>query len=188
MKKLKTLLTDNLKNKDSFKTIVVDGQEVKVTKVGLRHLNHIKNLDPEDPKAVEKYANLFMPNCSWAQGELVLFHVEHFNRKLPQEIEYMGNIFNADDVKISSKTTFVYDDVLYEFKPLYFFEMFQSDSDMLTEKYKKGPVVDDWKKMPAFVNTWANKIRNTVTIRGSNGLVINGGDNILEVFIGNDKQ
>lgn len=183
MKKLQTLLTEAQKNKDSYKIIDVDGVDVKITKIGLRHLNLIKNLDPEDEKAVEKYANLFMDKCSWAQGEYILFHVEHFNRKLPEVVEYNGNLFNINDVHINSQTTFEYNGKTFNFKPVYFFERFPDDVALLSAKYRStdGEIID-WGEMPAFVNTWAHKLRNTITVKGSNGLVLNDGTEILEVF------
>ena len=146
-------------------------------------MNIIKNLDPEDEKAVEKYANSFMPNCTWAEGEFVLFHVEHFNQGLSDSVEYAGNVFNIEDVKIDSQTEFTYAGETYSFKPLYFFETFDSDEDLLKTKYKSGPKVENWGEMPAFVNGWANKIRNTISVTGSKGLKISDGASILEVFL-----
>lgn len=183
MTKLKTLLSKNLKNSTKSKIINVNGTEVNITKIGLRHLNLIKNLDPEDEKAVQVYAQSFMPNCNWAEGEFVLFHVEHFNQGLSDSVEFEGNTFNVSDVKIDSQTEFEYNGETYKFKPLYFFEMFESDEDLLSKKYVSGPEVENWGDMPAFVNTWANKIRNTISVTGSNGLKISDGAQILEVFL-----
>lgn len=171
------------------KTIQVNGKEIKIPKLGVKHFELIK-----EPRAYEENMRILMnsieKNLTKAEQDLVGLHLLAFNSSINTKIEYEGQTYTIDDVKIIQQLKFTYDNKVYRFKSPNA-EAQTGTVDQLLKaclmSVKENGIEQgnniDFLKMPAFVYEWADGITNTVGIT-IDGKLIKGINNIMEVFNG----
>lgn len=175
---------------DNSKTIEINGKEVKIPKLGLKHYNLIKEL-----KTHEENYKILMESIhkglSVAEKDLVAVHLMAHNSVIKEKVYKDGFIFNIKDVYITQKLKFEYKDYAFKFKSPKIEDRTSSVDVMLSSccvSATKGGVKIDipnfFDDTPAFVYKWAEAICNTVAIKDKDGKEIKGLHDIVELFNG----
>lgn len=175
---------------DNSKKITVNGKEVKVPKLGLKHYNLIKEL-----KTHEENYKILMESIhkglSVAEKDLVAIHLMAHNKAIKDRITQDDFVFDVNNVYISQKLKFEYKDYCFKFKSPKADDRTSSVDVMLSSccvSATKGGVKIDipnfFDDTPAFVYKWAEFICDTIAIKDKDGKEIKGLYNIVELFNG----
>ena len=165
-----------------IKILKVNGKEIKIPKLGLKHqkiLNSIR--DPGDHMRSLVYS--ICPGLSAAEGEYVLLHLLAFNGKIKDK-EIDGHLYKIDDVRMVDQYEFQYQGNVFKFRKPTLFEGFASVDLVLKETFESvnGEHKEiDFMKMPAFIHKWSESLVFPLVLDTPRG-PIKGLTNILGLF------
>lgn len=166
-----------------IKKITIDGIEISLPKLGLKHHNLMKEVKmPDENLAI--LLDSIKPGLDAVQSDIVLLQLLAFNGKIKEEAEKDGFTYRLSDVYGCRILTHRLNGQEYKFNAPERFSKFGS-ADAILDKYFSS--VDgrtekpDFMKLPAFVIKWVDGIVNTVAIPGPNG-PIKGIGNIIGLF------
>lgn len=163
------------------KKISVNGKEITIPKLGLKHHNLVKN-EMNPIEALNKIMGSIYKGLTAAENDFVALHLLEFNGKLKSESSKDGFKYSLSDMYICQKLEFQYGGHTYKFKSHSPFDQFGS-VDMVLQNLYIGDLVPDFMDMPAFVSKWADEITTTIAIPGPNG-PIKGMLKIMEILNG----
>lgn len=159
----------NLKLILPTKKVNINGKEISIPKMGLKHQQLIKN--EKDPTvAMQKIMRSIAPELNASENDFVSLHLLAFNGQIKNKKVDDGFEYNIDTLYISQRLEFQYAGKTFKFRAPEAFEEFGPVDDVLKTLYLSDDV-QDWLDMPAFVSTWADDITNTVAIDGPHGPV-----------------
>lgn len=169
------------------KVIEVNGKQIKVPKLGLKHRMLIKDASNHE-ETMKVLLNYIQPNLSLAERDILTLHLLEYNGRLKQSVEKDGFVYKLDDVYICQQLKFSYGEYEFKFRSPSF-ELLKGPLDILLNQCcvsvkHKGKKIDtpDFMQMPAFVHRWGEMITNTVAINGPNGTEIKGLYKIVELL------
>lgn len=166
-----------------LKKIKVNGKDVSIPKLGLKHHNLLKDIkSPEENLSL--LINSIQPGLTPAETDFVSVHLLEFNGKIPAKKVVNGFEYSIETMRITQRLEFQFGGNVFKFRAPTHFEKFKGMDDMLTQcletvNGQKEEV--DFLKMPAFVKKWADDIYCTVQIDGPTGPV-RGVSNIIGTF------
>lgn len=170
------------------KTITLNGKDIKIPKLGLRHKLLI-NTEMGYEECIKAILSTISTNLSQAERDLVTLHILEFNDKIKSKVEVNGVHFDINDVEISQKLKFVVGDYEFKFKTPSL-ETMNGPLDVILKqccvyvKYKGEKIeCPDFMDMPAYVFNWIEDISTTISIKYDGG-EIKGLYNIMELFNG----
>lgn len=166
-----------------LKKIEVNGKEVTIPKLGLKHhalLNKVTS--PEEH--IKVLVNSIRPDLTYAEANLVLLHVLEFNGKIKESVVRDGFTYRISDAYICQRLEHQYSGNTFYFRSPEQDEKMITPEDVLKKcfiRVNDSDVVPDFLSLPAFVYNWADDIMTTVAIKGPYGPV-KGLSKILELF------
>lgn len=164
-----------------FKTIAVNGKEVKIPKMSLYHYKVLAGKTKPDEVNFELVKSI-CPGLSRAERDVVLLHTLEYNGKLLAE----RNGFKLDNIEICQQLKFHIGDYSFRFTTPSTEDLFAVPEEVLNisirESRYKGELIEnpDFFNMPAYVKNWLELILTTVKMTSDDGEVISGLDEILE--------
>lgn len=178
----------NLDITPNFKMVNINGKNVKVPKLGLRHRLLVKEeLNHEEMTKV--LMNSIAPNLSMAERDILTLHLLAYNDRMASTKVVNGFEYNIENVYICQKLKFVLNGFEFKFRSPSF-ELLKGPADILLKECciyvkKDGKQVDvpDFMDMPPFVLNWVEQITNKIAIDGPTGQ-IRGLYEIVELFSG----
>lgn len=169
-----------------YKQVSVNGKDIKIPKLGLRH-RMLFDPSKSHEESLKQLLATIHPNLSAAERQLVMVHILAYNERINASKTINGITYSVDDVFISQKLKFEFDDMTFKFKSPTM-ESLQGPIDLVLRDccvwVKKGTEkidVPDFMEMPAFVAHWAEQISTMVSFNGPKGL-IKGLQDIVEFF------
>ena len=147
------------------KTIELNGKQIKIPKLGLKHHKLVRDPKPGD-ESLRILIDSIHPGLSGEECEYVLVHLAAFNGRCFENKIVDNFTYSLDTMKIIRKTSFKIQDTEYNFRSPYFGEQFISAKDIL-----ESTSIDELKfgSMPAYVANWSEQIISTIQIDGPNG-------------------
>lgn len=178
----------NLEISQNFKTINVNGKEIRVPKLGLRH-RLVLEPGQSHEDSLKALLKTVSPNLSLAERDVLTLHILAYNERMPNKIIVDDFEYDLDNVYICQKLKFQFNDFEFKFRSPTM-ELLKGPADILLKTccvyVKKGDQkidIPDFMDMPAFVMNWVEQITKTVAIDGPNG-PIKGLYEIAELFSG----
>lgn len=166
-----------------LKKIVVNGKEVSIPKLGLKH--HALMKDVKSPEGhIRTLINSIRPDLTAAEANVVLLHTLEFNGKIKESVTKDGFTYNINDVYVSQRLEHQFNGYTFYFRAPNQFESFSTPDDVLEKCFLRvndSEVVPDFMNMPAFVYSWADDITTNIAIKGPYG-PLKGLSKILELF------
>lgn len=166
-----------------LKKIVLNGKEITIPKLGLKH--HALMQEVKSPEEhIEILVNSIRKDLSAAEANIVLLHVLEFNSKIKDTVIKDGFTYKISDVYICQRLEHQFSGYNFVFRAPTQFEKFSTPDDVLKTCFLRvndSEVVPDFMDMPAFVYSWADDITTNVAIKGPYG-PIKGLAKILEIF------
>ncbi|QQG32160.1 baseplate hub [Citrobacter phage CkP1] len=166
-----------------IKKIQVNGKNISIPKLGLKHHNLIKDI-----RDLSENMGLLLdsihPGLTAAESDIVCLHLLEFNGKLKSKVIKDEFEYNINDIYICQRLEFQYSGNTFYFRAPHRYETFTTIDKMLSECFIKtndSEEVPNFLKMPAFVSKWADDITNTIAIPGPHG-PIKGVSQILGIF------
>lgn len=173
----------NLKVILPIKKITIDGIEIVLPKLGLKHHNLMKDVKMPDEN-LSILLDSIKPGLNAYQSDIVLLQLMSFNGKLKDEVVKDGFTYRLEDVYVSQVLTQRLSGKEFKFRAPERFSKFGS-ADAILSKYFVSVDGDtekpDFMNLPAFVIKWVDDIVQTVSINGPDG-PIKGMANILGIF------
>lgn len=166
-----------------LKKINVNGKEVTIPKLGLKHhalLNKVSS--PEEH--IKALIGSIRKDLTFAEANFVLLHVLEFNGKIKDSVTKDGFTYRISDAYICQRLEHQYSGNTFYFRSPEQDEKFTTPDDVLAKcfiRVNDSDVVPDFLSLPAFVYSWADDIVTSVAIKGPYGPV-KGLSKILELF------
>lgn len=166
-----------------LKKIKLNGKEVTIPKLGLKHhvlMNGVKSPNEH----IKALINSIHPNLTAAESNLVLLHTLEFNGKIKGKTVKDGFNYDINDAYICQRLEHQFNGNTFYFRSPEQFESFTTPDDVLKTCFLRvndSEVVPDFMDMPAFVYSWADDINTSIAIKGPYGPV-RGLSKILEIF------
>lgn len=175
----------NLKLLLPIKKIDINGKEVVIPKLGIKHYQLTKNI--ENPvEILDVIVKSIEPGLSLAEYDYMILHLLEFNFKIKSEVEYNGQTLYLKDVYISQKLNFTYQGNEYIFNSPD--RLISGTADqILAETYTGNAGEVDFLEMPAFVSKWLKSMTDTLSIKTNNG-IISGAAKIMDLFKDGKEQ
>lgn len=163
------------------KKINLNGLEIVLPKLGLKHHNLMKDVKmPDENLAI--LLDSIKPGLDAVQSDYVILHLLAFNGKLKEQVEKNGFLYKLSDVYTCQQLTHRLSGQEFNFRAPERFAKFGPVDSILSEYYvPKGTEKPDFMKFPAFVIKWVDSIVNTIAINGPNG-PIKGMAKVMEIF------
>lgn len=160
------------------KKIELNGKEIVIPKLGLKHYRMLKDVKGLAENMTELMDSI-CPGLTAAESEFVIVHLLAHNGRIKerQEFEFAGQkvVVDINDMVICNKTEFQDDGKTYMFRAPRIGEFFISGLDAL-----QSCTLDDidYGNMPAYMLDWADELLSTVKIDTPVG-TIHGAINII---------
>ncbi|WJZ28093.1 baseplate hub distal subunit [Serratia phage 92A1] len=145
------------------RTLNLNGKEIKIPKLGLKHHKLVKDPKPGD-ESLRMLIDSIHPGLDGAEQEMVLVYLAAFNGRC-NETKTVGDFtYDISTIKVIRKTEFSIGDEVYTFRSPNFGETFISAKDILNSTGSQ-----DFGQMPAYVANWAEQIISTIQMDGPDG-------------------
>lgn len=173
----------NLKVILPIKKITIDGMEIILPKLGLKHHNLMKEVKmPDENLAI--LLDSIKPGLNSYQSDIVLLQLLAFNGKLKDEVTKNGFTYKLSDVYVCQRLTQRLSGKEFKFRAPERFAQFGSADSILSEYFVSvdgSTEKPDFMELPAFVIKWVDDIVQTVAINGPDG-PIKGMAKVMGIF------
>lgn len=155
------------------KTLHLNGKEIKIPKMGIKHHRLLKEVRTCE-ETLRVLLDSIHEGLNAAEAEMVMLHLCAFNGKCFEEKDGLS----INDVYICTETEFKIGDQEFKFNsPVYTTSADIDDAEFLNKHYNDPAV--DFHDFPAFIMDWAAGLRKTIALDTPDGTIY-GGLKIME--------
>lgn len=166
-----------------IKKITVNGKQISIPKLGLKHHNIMKDVKGPDEN-MSLLLDSICPGLTAAESDIVVLQLLAFNNKLKESVVKDGFEYKLSDVYICQRLTQRLAGVEFKFRAPERYSKLGTIDYILSSHLETvdGKVEDiNFMELPAYVIKWADDLVNTVAINGPNG-PIKGLLKVMEIF------
>lgn len=143
------------------KLLKVNGREVYIPKLGIRHRQMIDKLNENPVKALSQLLKTIDSKLTNAEAEYVLLHLLVYNGLVPESYDVDGFDYNMNNVYIDVQTKFTLNGKDYKFKQPRYNHNYKDAIDALNKLTLDGI---DFNNEQAAVLLWTSKLLGTIAI------------------------